>query len=324
MILSIIVPVYNVSQYLVKCLDSVLEQDVDKSDYEIIVVNDGSTDNSGEIAKEYADKFENIILINQINKGLSGARNTGIKAAKGKYIQFVDSDDFLEPNVEKRLLERMEDDDLDALRFNYQNVNENYEIFDPNKSSKLFVDFSKEVCDGTAFLNERLGFACYAVQFMLKAELLRPQENMFREGIRFEDTEWTPRILRSVNRVASIDLIVYNYLSRVGSITKCADESRKLKLLNDKLDVIEMLVEQMNAVLDKRWYLGMIAQTSLSIIGDVCKMDKNVQSKYLKELQRKSVFPLSCFHATKAARRKIHVANVSPELLCFLLRKRKR
>ena len=98
--LSIIVPVYNVADYLPKCLDSLLVQDLSQNEYEIIVVNDGSTDNSGKIAEEYSKTYSNIILINQENQGLSGARNTGIQNAKGEYVQFVDSDDYLEPNRE--------------------------------------------------------------------------------------------------------------------------------------------------------------------------------------------------------------------------------
>ena len=146
--LSIIVPVYNVADFLTKCLESLLAQDLPQNEYEIIVVNDGSTDNSGEIAQQYADKYANIKLINQANQGLSGARNTGIKHAKGEHIQFVDSDDYIEENVLGGLMKQVEQEDLDVLRFKYQNVRINntfkeYEIFKPYKSdSFLFDDYS--------------------------------------------------------------------------------------------------------------------------------------------------------------------------------------
>ena len=148
--LSIIVPVYNVADYLAKCLDSLLAQDLPQNEYEIIVVNDGSTDNSVDIAQQYADKYANITLINQANQGLSGARNTGIKQAKGDYIQFVDSDDYLEDNVLGGLMKQVENDDLDVLRFKYQNVRINaggeYEIFQPYKSSSfIFDDYSSDI-----------------------------------------------------------------------------------------------------------------------------------------------------------------------------------
>ena len=138
--LSIIVPVYNVAAYLRKCVDSLLNQSLSTSDYEIILVDDGSSDGSGSIADEYASRFNNVRVLHQENRGLSGARNAGILHAEGNYVQFVDSDDYLEPDVLPKLIQRMDDDDLDVLRFNYRNVNENGEEVNPNKQYRPFVD----------------------------------------------------------------------------------------------------------------------------------------------------------------------------------------
>lgn len=320
MILSIIVPVYNVAKYLQKCLDSLLNQDIDKEVYEIIVVNDGATDNSGEIAKEYAEKYSNIILINQKNQGLSGARNTGIKAAKGKYIQFVDSDDYLEPNIEKTLVDKMESDNLDILRFNYQNVNESYQFFDPNKSGKLFVDYCDEVCDGIAFLNDRLGPACYVWQFMLKRNLIKDRENYFKEGIYFEDTEWTPRILVQAQRVTSIRTIVYNYLIRQGSITQSIESKKKQKLLDDSLSLIGALKMQKPKASGIPWFDGMIANLVVSIIGSLSGEYYSQRKKYLFILKKEKVYPLSTYHLTPSATRKAKLINFfSPEIVCWML-----
>ena len=134
--LSIIVPIYNVERYLRKCVDSLLAQDYE--DYEIILVDDGSTDDSGAICDEYAasslsaagtssfsEADHSIIpirVIHQPNAGLSAARNAGIKCANGEYLCFVDSDDYWEPNVLGGLMEQVEREKLDVLRFDYQNV----------------------------------------------------------------------------------------------------------------------------------------------------------------------------------------------------------
>ena len=150
--LSIVVPVYNVEAFLKKCVNSLLVQDLPKDDYEIILVDDGSTDDSGALCDALAAEQGNIRVIHQQNRGLSGARNTGIAVAKGVYIQFVDSDDFLESNVLGGLVKRVENNDLDILRFNYQNVFETGGVFEPNKYAKPFVDFSGEVCDGVTGL----------------------------------------------------------------------------------------------------------------------------------------------------------------------------
>lgn len=317
--LSIIVPVYNVSKYLAKCLDSLLSQDLKSDEYEIIVVNDGSTDNSGDIAQQYADKYSNIILIKQENQGLSGARNTGIRLAKGKYIQFVDSDDYLEPNVLKNLVDKMDADKLDILRFNYQNVNERYEVYEPYKEHKPFVDYRDEVCDGLMFLTERLGYGCYAWQFVIKSELLRCTENLFKVGIYFEDTEWTPRIITHANRVTSTDLMVYNYLLRRGSITNSVSIEKKRKVLEDKFLLIESLKEKMVDKLDKRWYEGMISATTVSILGYVVDNFYKEKDVYLRRIKELKVLPLSTYHQAKSALRKISLINISPIVFCWLL-----
>lgn len=113
--ISIIVPVYNVQQYLHQCVDSLLEQDI--KNYEIILIDDGSTDLSSEIVDEYANKDKKIKSIHKMNGGLGSARNAGIKVSKGKYILFVDSDDYLEKNCLSKMLGVAEQNDLDILLF---------------------------------------------------------------------------------------------------------------------------------------------------------------------------------------------------------------
>ena len=107
-LLTIIVPTYNVEEFIANCLDSLLDQDISTNDYEILVVNDGATDNSARIAGTYADKHEHIRLINQANMGLSEARNTGLRQAKGKYIYFLDSDDYIAKNTFGLILSLLE------------------------------------------------------------------------------------------------------------------------------------------------------------------------------------------------------------------------
>lgn len=315
--LSIIVPVFNVEPYLRKCVDSLLSQDLSLEDYEIILVDDGSPDKCPVICDEYSMMHKNVKVIHQPNGGLGAARNSGIAVAQGKYVQFVDSDDYLEPNVLKGLVEKMENEELDVLRFNYQNVNDRYEVFEPNKVSKPFVDYRDEICDGLSFLTERLGFGCYACQFIIRGELL--EDCWFKEGIFFEDTEWTPRLLSSAHRVTSTSSIVYNYLIRQGSITKSIDNEKKHKALDNRLRVIDALIDQKQKVEDRRWFDGMIAQTALAIICGISKDFYDKRCDYLQKLRSKGVFPLSCYHASITAIRKIRLANFSPFFLCWIL-----
>ncbi len=315
--LSIIIPIYKVEQYLRRCVDSLLNQDLPREEYEIILVDDGSPDNCPAICEEYARAHDNVKVVHRENGGLSAARNSGIEVALGQYVQFVDSDDYLEPNVLKTLVEKMDADHLDALRFNYQNVNERYEVFEPNKISKPFVDYRDEACDGLTFLNERLGFGCYAWQFMLRRELL--ENCVFKEGIYFEDMEWTPRLLLKASKVTSTDLMVYNYLMRQGSITQSVDEKKKRKVLDDRLSLIGSMKEQSEKVNDKRWFEGMIGQMAIGIISSASGDFWGRRKELLKQLKEEVIFPLSSYHATDLAARKIRLANISPMLLCLLL-----
>ena len=318
MVLSIIVPVYNVETYLQKCVDSLLNQDLPATDYEIILIDDGSTDNSGQLCDILAAGGSNIHVIHQPNKGLGAARNTGIATASGKYIQFVDSDDYLCPNVLGGIVRQLENQSLDILRINYQNVKTDGEAFEPNKYSKPFDDYSEEVCSGLTFLNERLGFACYAVQFVCRAPLLKQDGNGFKEGIYFEDTEWAPRIILQAKRITSFKTIAYNYLYRHESISRNTSLERRRKSISDKLELTKSLKQLGNKVVVNHWFQGMISQTVLSIIVDVSRFDFQNRREYLDLLITMNVFPLSSFHATPSAKKKIKLANISPQLLCLI------
>ena len=115
-LVSIIIPVYNVEKYLEECLDSILKQTY--KNIEVICVNDGSTDNSLNILEKYAVKDNRFIVLNQSNHGLSYSRNKGLKQARGKYIYYLDSDDYILPNTIKTLAENIEERDLEVLLFN--------------------------------------------------------------------------------------------------------------------------------------------------------------------------------------------------------------
>lgn len=329
--LSYIIPVYNVAPYLRKCVYSLVHQDF--SDYEIVLIDDGSTDESGKICDELSELISDerlvIRVLHQKNGGLSAARNAGIAAANGKYICFVDSDDYWEENVLGSLMAQIEHDNLDVLRFKYRNVNERYEVFNPNKSDPYRNDdYSGEVTDGVTFLNTRFGTACYAVMFILRRDLIvstpytihHTPENgdcLFTPGIYFEDTDWTPRMLVRAKRVASTDTIVYNYLVRQGSITKAVKQSKKQKVLDDKMRLIGEMQRQARDLQEKglsnTWFSRMIADTVISVIG-MLSTDFYIDRKlYLARLKSMGVFPV------QSANPKARIINLSPRLAVELL-----
>lgn len=316
--LSIIVPIYKVAQYLCKCVDSLLAQDIPVSEYEIILVDDGSPDECPQICDSYADIYDNIRVVHRENGGLSAARNSGIEVAQGKYIIFVDSDDYIEQNVIGGLIAQMEWDNLDVLRYNYQNVNGQYEVFQPYKAAKRDVDYSDSVTDGVGFLNNRLGPICYAWQFVIKRELLN--DCLFKEGIYFEDTEWTPRMLCKAKRVASTPTIVYNYMWRTGSITLPTDPVKRKKVIDDKIALIRGFKEQSKMVKDPIWFEWMTSFTAMTILGMLVAMPASERNHYLRELKSLDIYPLSIKREKMLSHKiKTIMANISPALYCRVM-----
>lgn len=322
--LSIIVPIYNVAPYLRKCVDSLLAQDI--SDYEIILVDDGSTDDSGAIADESLNAHSQspiancqIKVVHQLNRGLSAARNTGISLATGNYILFVDSDDYLQPNTLGTLLQQAERDNLDVLRFRYQNVNENGEVFAPYKDMTNYNDYSAIPADGLTFLNERMGNQCYVVQFLIKTDIVR--QELFTPGIYFEDVDWTPRMLLRANRVASTDLVVYNYLWREGSITLSQkDMARMRKQLHDKLEILAKLNTLGNNVSGRRWFDGMISGLVINVVGIIASTFYSERKQYIKQIKALGILPIKNINVAPRAVKKLKLINISPVLAVLLLR----
>jgi len=327
--LSIIVPIYNVAPYLRKCFDSLLHQDYD--DYEIILVDDGSTDGSGDLADELADALLPsggswretglIRVIHQENQGLSGARNTGIKAAIGEYVQFVDSDDYLVPNTLSKLMAQIERDNLDVLRFRYQHVhivNDQYVPYNPYKTDPYaFDDYSEVPVDGLTFLNERMGMACYAVMFVLRSELA--EQEMFKEGIYYEDTEWLPRMLVKAKRVASTHLLFYNYLMRDGSITNTSDWSKKRKNVESLFIVNDSLEKLAAQISNAKWIKTCICDNMYVILNMVLAYDYDHIDYWIDRLKQVNAFPLDLHKRKFKIQIKYILINISPKLYCKLL-----
>ena len=293
--LSIIVPLYNSAKWLDKCLTSLVQQDIPDSEYEVICVNDGSPDNSEEIALSYAQKYKQIKVFSQENKGASGARNTGLRNAVGQYVTFVDPDDYVEPNGYGRLIRQMEDENLDMLRFNYQMVDEQYNVVEKPRSAQL-IDYSSEIMEGNRFLGQRLGFACFIWTFIYRTSLLKDNDIWFCEGDYYDDTPWTPRVCRAASRVNSVDVVQYYYLQREGSLVKSSDLKSIKKKMDGRFLLIDLLQEQMRSVNDKdamNWYQGMMAHVVLGALTSVATNDFENVNAVVSKLKNLKVFPLS-------------------------------
>jgi glycosyltransferase involved in cell wall biosynthesis len=314
--LSIIVPLYNSEKYIRKCLDSLLDQDIPLMDYEIIVVNDGSPDSSYDIVASYKEKYSNIVLVSQENQGTSGARNTGIKLATGKYLCFVDPDDYVYPNIYNALLQKMELEQLDMLRTDYTMVDEAYQFVNKPKGSKNMGDYSDSMVDGRTFLYLKLGYACYVWVFIFRSALLKENGLNFRKGFYIDDTEWLPRVLVKAKRVTSLRSKTYYYVQRQNSLMRTNNEAG-LKKIAAMFTAIEMLKSRIHDQMDKKvkkWYRGMLSVLVLTFLADISNYPKKDQNNWLFKLKKQKIWPLSTYQHPLTLRRKIYLANISMKL----------
>lgn len=217
---SIIIPVYNVEEYLEECLDSAVNQTL--KDIEIICVNDGSTDNSLDILKKYERKYKNITIINQENKGLSGARNSGLKIAKGKYVYFFDSDDIIDINLCKECYEISETKELDILTFDasvFYDDNSLESIHKFNYSRKDILN--EELMKGEDYYNysylNKVYKSSACIIFINRKFLCKNQLN-FYEGILHEDELFTAKSIILADKVSYIGKDFFKRRVRQNSI----------------------------------------------------------------------------------------------------------
>ena len=241
MLLSLILPVYNVEAYLGKCIESCLHQDLPKSEYEIIVVIDGSPDNSIDVAKKYQEKYENIKIITRENGGLSAARNTGLKEACGDYVWFVDSDDVITENCLKGIYDELTRNKLDALWLRWHNLNEFHEKIPLYDCTLCKEDY--DVHNGLDFMCSVMGIYYFAWSFVFKRDFLNRNGFLFKEGLFYEDTEFAYHVLPNVKRIKLYQYDCYTYGIRQGSIAQTIS-SKKIEDLLSIVNTAKMMDEK--------------------------------------------------------------------------------
>ncbi len=222
--LSVVIPVYNVENYLAKCLDSVIYTELSEN-YEIIIVNDGSTDSSPDICLDYSRRFPELIrVITTENGGLGAARDVGIKAAGGEYILFLDSDDYLSPNALPEMFEYF-DRDFDILFFDIRSVNESGRLLKYINGCKIEGEFTLETYPELLFEMPSAWNKIYRHSLFIDNEIYYPGR------VWYEDMYVTPRLYTIAGKMISVHKPWHNYLQRAGSITNNKNTARNLEII---------------------------------------------------------------------------------------------
>ena len=211
MLLSIVIPVYNVEEYISKCLGSIFEEECSLHFFEVIIVNDGTKDNSMVVVNRFASLYDNIVVVNQENRGLSEARNTGLSRARGEYIWFVDSDDYIEQGSLASILSIIDQQSSDVLICDGTLFSEGHTI-----NTETSLTPGVEVSGQYFFCSNRT----YSVwRYLFRREFLLLFNLKFRSGIYHEDGDFLTRLFAYANTVVYLPLKIYNYdAGRVGSI----------------------------------------------------------------------------------------------------------
>ena len=222
---SVIVPVYKVEEYLEKCVQSILAQT--ERDFELILVDDGSPDRCGALCDSLAQTDPRIRVIHQENQGLGGARNTGIREARGDWLLLVDSDDWIEPKILEKAMEAGLREEADLVMFAFRTVDE--------QGRELGVfreDMPKERGIGLQEHKEALLTAPCAWNKLYRRSFFQGTGLAYPPRVWYEDLRTTPKLMAKAGRMVFLDEVGYNYLQRQGSIMKSANLERNREILD--------------------------------------------------------------------------------------------
>ena len=232
--LSIVVPVYNAEKFLEKCINSLLNQNV--KDIEVILVNDGSKDNSFDICNEFAKKDSRVKVFTQENSGQSKARNVGMDAASGEFITFMDSDDWVDADYYEKLIDAAVRNDADIACGSILRVRKEYTKFRINyKEEKVYVKPQEKV-DAA-----RVPDMCYVWNKVYKSSLFNRLNLRFIEGMFFEDVDFVTRAVYYSNKIVTVPGTYYNYWTNGNSTVKTMMKSDKKR--SDSLRSKELVLE---------------------------------------------------------------------------------
>lgn len=285
--LSVIIPTYNLENYIALTLDSCLRQNIPTDEYEIICINDGSSDRSAEIISEYAKKYANVKSFSQLNAGVSVARNKGIEIAQGRYIWFVDGDDLIADNCLASILSIVEDNNLDIFNIEMQSV-----------SRRDF--FSTEACDCNvcpdgedvlSFMVSKGGTGGGVWRSIYKTDLLKENDLHFSQNIKYsEDVLFGFKALIEAERCAKTDSVFYHYYQREGSAMHSSNHLKHIESMYLLAGEYQKIADE-----EEKWRDVSLSKKNFAIkallFGLVQNADVKLAKEWIAKLRSEKLYP---------------------------------
>ena len=307
MLLTVVIPVYKVEKYLKRCVDSVINQMTEN--VEIIFVDDGSPDGSGKICDEYNNRYSNVSVIHKKNGGLSSARNAGIESAQGRYIMFIDSDDWIAEGCIEKFLSIIQNNDIDLIVGKARIIDG--EGKEKDKMRYMLTEGLYSAEDYISSLNVEGCYSACAPFTICKRDFLYKNEIRFLEGVVQEDELWTPTILLKANEIYYSDIYFYYNYVREDSIT----HSTNRQLEGHDLLTVTLRVLELFKTLDINKAQVLTDKMVFNYLRAICMVDniEEVQAIMTPKILRQ----YSLFRITKY---KAFLYSISPKLYLVIHR----
>ncbi len=283
--LSVIIPVYNNEKYLERCFNSILNQNI--NDLEIIVVNDGSTDNSDKIIQEYEKNHQEIKYFKKENTGVADSRNYGIEKASGKYIMFLDADDYVDIALYKNIKKYI-DEDIDLIKYKIQIVDKNEKTIELIQGANFEKISGEEGFSKLYSTDVLLDSPC---TYIIKKEIFEKNNLKFKVGTEHEDFGLIPFVIVYAKTMVSINFYGYYYVQTDDSITRNGDYNRTLKKAYDALKHYDDAIEKIkNLNVSKSTKDNLKIYYTNAILTKVKSLAKKDKVGYMAELKKRKLY----------------------------------
>jgi len=318
---SVIVPVYKVEKYLRRCVDSILIQK--NADFEVILVDDGSPDNCGAICDEYAAKDDRVTVIHQENKGLSGARNSGINSSKGEYLVFIDSDDYWNSETGLNELSKLikENDFLDIVCFGVNIITESGKLVKTRKPTIKTKDFRNkyETLKTMIYRNEYISTSYVKA---IKRKLIVDNGIYFIDRIFSEDIEWSARLMVLCQSIGLSEAAFYDRMIRSeGAITSSIGRKNVLDILNQIENGVEFAKEHAENKEFLDLYNEYWAYQYAMLLGFCRRTIKDTDFSNIKQRMKELSWLLQFNHVNKVKLVRIMYSIFGIDVTMFILEK---